>query len=318
MANTIKVGVLGCGNMGRNHLRVLSAMPEVKLVGVFDPNGELANQQAGAYGIEAFASADELYAACEAVHIVAPSSLHRECAIAAAKAGCHVLVEKPIALNQEDAQAIIDACREEGRVLAVGHVERFNPAILSLADILKHEEIVALDFQRLSPFDGRISDADVVQDLMIHDLDVLNSIMPFDQIESIQSSGAKVRTDMLDYAHAVISYKSGVVASLTASRLTEAKVRKLCVTTKKAYIVADYLNRTVEISRKTNFNLDLGHEIMYKQENIIEKVFVPFKEPLRSEFEDFACSVLGKNGEGVAVSGEMGKQALSLCEAISR
>jgi predicted dehydrogenase len=128
-----------------------------------------------------------------------------------------VLVEKPIALAVEDAQAIIDTCREAGVMLCVGHVERFNPAIITLADILLSEDIISIDFSRMSPFDTRISDADVVQDLMIHDIDVLDSIVSA-PIKRVVSHGAKVYTDKLDYAQALVTYENGIVTSLTASR----------------------------------------------------------------------------------------------------
>ncbi|MEF9841680.1 MAG: Gfo/Idh/MocA family oxidoreductase [Raoultibacter sp.] len=314
MKTILKVGVVGTGNMGRNHLRVLSTMAEYELVGCYDVSTEAAAAQAAIYGVEAFSTPEQLYAAVDVVHIVVPSSLHKEYAIAAAKAGCHVLVEKPIALNVEDAQAIIDVCNEAGVRLCVGHVERFNPAIVTLSEIIEHEEIVAIDFKRMSPFAGRISDADVVEDLMIHDIDVLNSIATA-PIKSVSAQGAKVYTDRLDYAQALVTYENGVVASLTASRITETKIRKAELNAKNAFVVVDYLNRTVEISRRTNITLDVGHPLRYSQESIVEKVFVPFNEPLRSEFEHFAHCI--DTGEAVATSGEMGLQAVALCRLIS-
>lgn len=310
----IKVGVLGTGNMGRNHLRVLSTMSEFELVGCYDANAEAAKGQAALYGITAFESQEALFDAVDLVHVVTPSFLHRDCAVAAAKAGCHVLVEKPIALALDDAQAIIDTCSEAGVRLCVGHVERYNPAIVALQDILSQEEIISVDFQRLSPFSNRISDADVVQDLMIHDIDILDAIAKA-PITRVVSHGAKVYTDKLDYAQALVTYEDGMVASLTASRVTESKVRQAQINARNAYILVDYLNRTVEVSRKTNFTLDVGHPIEYKQENILEKVFVPMAEPLRTEFAHFAKCI--RTGEEVSTSGEMGKQALELCMKIS-
>lgn len=314
MKTLLKVGVVGTGNMGRNHLRVLSTMPEYDLVGCCDVASEAAEKQAAAYGIIAFSSPEQLYAAVDVVHIVVPSSLHREYAVAAANAGCHVLVEKPIALSVVDAQAIIDACSKADVRLCVGHVERFNPAIVTLSEIIAQEEIVAVDFRRMSPFSGRISDADVVEDLMIHDLDVLNSIAT-SSIKSVFAQGAKVYTDMLDYAQALITYENGMVASLTASRVTESKIRKAQINARHAFVVVDYLNRTVEISRRTNMTLDVGHPLRYSQESIVEKVFVSFNEPLRSEFEHFAHCIA--TGDPISTSGEMGLQAVALCRQIS-
>lgn len=314
MKETLKVGVLGTGNMGRNHLRVLSTMPEYELVGCFDVNKESAKQQADFYGIESFESQEDLFAVVDEVHIVTPSFLHEDCAVAAAQAGCHVLVEKPIALTLEAAQHIIDACDEAGVRLCVGHVERFNPAITTLLEILEHEEIISVDFRRMSPFDRRVSDASVIQDLMIHDIDVLNAIANA-SVKRVVSQGAKVYTDKLDYAQALVEFEGGLLASLTASRVTESKVRCAEINARNAFIVVDYLNRSVRISRKTNFTLDVGYDLQYKQENIIEQVFVPSSEPLRSEFQHFAHCI--RTGEPVATSGEMGKKALALCLEIT-
>lgn len=134
-------------------------------------------------------------------------------------------------------------------------------------------------------------------------------------IARVVSHGAKVHTDKLDYAQALVTYENGLVASLTASRITESKVREARINARDAYISVDYLNRTVEISRKTNFTLDVGHRIDYKQENILEKVFVPMAEPLRTEFSHFADCI--RTGKPVLTSGEMGKKALELCFRIS-
>lgn len=310
----LKVGVLGVGNMGRNHVRVLSTMPECELVGCFDSNAEQAQEQAAKYGTKAFGSAEELCSAVEVVHIALPSFLHKEYAVMAAEAGCHVLVEKPIALTVPDAQAIIDACEKANVRLCVGHVERFNPAIMALRSIIESEELISVSFERMSPFYGRVSDASVVEDLMIHDIDVLNAIAGDAAIKRVVSHGAVVHSDKLDYAQALITYEGGLLASLTASRVTEAKIRKADISAKASYIAVDYLNRTVEISRKTNFSLDVGYPVQYKQENIIERVMVPISEPLRSEFEHFFHCI--NTGEPVSTSGEMGKKALELCELI--
>lgn len=310
----LKVGVLGVGNMGRNHVRVLSTMSECELVGCFDSNIEQAQEQAAKYNIVAFSSAVELCAAVEVVHIALPSFLHKEYAVLAAEAGCHVLVEKPIALTVADAQAIIDACNKANVRLCVGHVERFNPAIMALRSIIENEELISISFERMSPYYGRVSDASVVEDLMIHDIDVLNAVAGEATIKRVVSHGAIVHSDKLDYAQALITYEGGLLASLTASRVTETKIRKADISAKTSYIAIDYLNRSVEISRKTNFLLDVGYPVQYKQENIIERVMVPISEPLRSEFEHFFHCI--NTGDAVSTSGEMGKKALELCELI--
>jgi len=309
----LKVGVLGTGNMGRNHLRVLSTMAEYSLVGCFDTNQAASKELAAHYDITAFSSTEELFTAVDVAHIVAPSFLHKELAVAAAAAGCHVLVEKPIALNASDAQDIIDACATAEVRLCVGHVERYNPAVMTLQSILEQEDLISVDFRRMSPFYGRAADASVVLDLMIHDLDILNSLVDA-PLKRIVSQGAVVFTNKLDYAQAMVTYENGFVASLTASRVTESKIRRADVNARNSYVAVDFLNRTVDISRKTNFSLDVGYPVQYKQENIIEKVLVPINEPLRSEFEHFAHAI--NTGAPVATSGEMGKRAVELCQLI--
>ena len=244
MFNPIRVGVLGCGNMGRNHLRVLSSMSQFQLVGCFDTNASASKEQAALYGIKQFDSQEELFDQVELVHVVVPSFLHRDAAVAAANAGCHVLVEKPIALTIEDAQAIVDACDASGVKLCVGHVERFNPAIVALAGIVANEEVLSVDFHRMSPYDKRVSDASVVQDLMIHDIDVLNWIAD-SPVRRVQSQGRVVYSDKPDYVQALVEFENGLVASLTASRITESKVRSAEINAKDAFISVDYLNRSV-------------------------------------------------------------------------
>ncbi len=309
-SDILKVGVVGTGNMGRNHLRTLATMHEFDLVGCFDANSESAAQQANLYNIRAFDSQEQLFKAVDVVHLATPSFLHKDNVVAAAEAGCHVLVEKPIALTLEDAQTAIDSCKKAGVKLCVGHVERYNPAIVALEEILTQEELISVEFHRMSPYDGRISDANVVEDLMIHDIDILNSLAASKRIR-VASHGVRVFSDKLDYVQAIITYEDDLLASLTASRVTESKVRQAWINTRNAFIMVDYLSRAVRISRKTNFKLDVGYRLEYKQENIIEQVFVPMVEPLRAEFQHFAHCIA--TNEPIKTSGEMGKAALELC-----
>lgn len=309
----LKVGVVGVGAMGRNHLRVLSTMREYDLVGCFDIDERSCGEQARLYGITAYTNPQDLYHAVDVVAIAVPTFLHREFAVAAAGAGCHVLVEKPIAFKLADGQAIIDACHQAGVRLCVGHIERFNPAVSTMLQIIAQEEPLYISFHRMSPYYGRASDVSVVEDLMIHDIDVLNAIAS-SPVKQVLSQGTIKYTDKLDLAQALIAYENGLVASLTASRVTEAKIRRAEISARNCFISVDYLNRTVEISRKTNFSLDVGYPVQYSQENIIEKVFVPIIEPLRSEFEHFAHCI--NTGDEIATNGEMALKALELCKII--
>lgn len=309
----LRVGVVGVGNMGRNHLRVLSSMGEYELVGCFDTNREACIEQAAQYQITAFEKQDDLFSNVDVASIAVPSSLHRTSAVSAAKAGRHILVEKPIALSIEDADAIIMACNEAQVKLCVGHIERYNPAVTTLQNVLARENILTATFERMSPPVPRIFDTSVVEDLMIHDIDVLLSLN-HSPIKRITSHGVKIYSDSLDYVQALIAFENGVLASLTASRITEAKIRTARISAERSFISVDYLNRTVEISRKTNFSLDVGYAIQYTQENIIEKIMVPITEPLRAEFEHFAQCI--NYNRKVATNGETAKQALLVCQQI--
>jgi len=184
-----------------------------------------------------------------------------------------------------------------------------------LSQIVAQEDIISMSFSRMSPFDRRVGDASVVEDLMIHDIDVLNSLAT-SPIKKLCAQGAVVFSDKLDFAQALISFENGSCASLTASRVTETKIRKAEINCKNAFILVDYLNRTVEISRKTNFVLDIGYDARYRQDNIVEKVFVPIAEPLRNEFSHFAECIL--TNAPIMTNGNMAIAALEICEQIGK
>jgi predicted dehydrogenase len=300
--------------MGRNHLRLLAELPQFELVGLFDRDERAAAKQAACYGIRAFESYEALLETVQAVHVALPSSLHRQYAVDAAEAGCHVLVEKPLALTLEDADAIIAACTANDRTLCVGHVERYNPAIAILAKLIETPDIISLDFQRLSPFDGRIQDADVVFDLMVHDLDILGWLLP-GPIRRVQSQGACVHSDRLDYAQALIEYESGAVASLTASCITETKVRSVRLNGRDSCVMIDCLKRQVDIFRGTQYRIEEGRSaIQYRQKSSIEQVAVPSIEPLRAEFEEFARAI--RAHDTPATDGTAARRAIELCGLI--
>ncbi len=305
------MGVIGAGSMGKNHLRVISGIPAFQLTGLYDADAENGKQAADAFGTRAFDDLDTLLKSTDAVSIAAPSSLHCEIAVRAAQAGCHVLVEKPIALNTQDAQRIIDACATAGVTLMVGHIERFNPVFGELIKVLRDERIFTLSFRRLSPFDPRVSDASVVQDLMIHDIDMLCALVQSPLLH-VSSQGLRVYSDKPDHVQTHLLFENSMLADLTASRITESKVRRLEVTAQNAYVAADLLNRSIDIMRQTRFLPEQG--MSYRQENISEKVYVPMAEPLRAELTHFAECVA--SGSRPQTDGESAKRALEICERI--
>lgn len=313
--NKLRVGVIGTGNMGANHVRIYKALPHLcDISGVFDENAEKCRNIANRFHVKAFESCESLLACVDAASIAVPSSSHYSVAKQALEHGVHILLEKPITETVEQGKALIQTAEEYKRILQVGHVERFNPAIMILPEILHDKKVIALDFRRLSPFDPRIKDADVVADLMIHDLDVLHFLLP-NSIQRIAALGSSpLSASKTDYAAASLLLEGGIIASFIASRVTEQKVRTLCITTTDSFIELDYIDRRIFITRATH--LDYGKGSSYRQKNIIEKVFVPNHEPLVLEIESFLRSV--ENGSKPLVDGSDGVKALEIVQNIQQ
>ena len=234
------MGVIGAGSMGKNHLRVIGEIPAFELIGLFDTDRENACKAAMNYGTQKFESLPQLLREVDAVSVAAPSSCHAQIAVETAVMKRHILLEKPIALNTMDARRIIKACDTAGVMLMVGHIERFNPVFTELLKVLANERILALSFCRLSPFDPRTGDANVVQDLMIHDIDLMCALTS-SPVSQIMSQGISVHSDKPDHVQALIRLENGIAADLTASRITESKVRRIEVTAQNAFIVGSLL-----------------------------------------------------------------------------
>lgn len=308
------IGVVGVGKMGKNHIRVLKSMPDkFNLVGIFDKNIDNALNTAKLYNINYFRNIDEMLNKIDTVVIAVPSSLHKFISLKFINAGVNTFIEKPLALTIEDGEEIYKCIKDNDILCMVGHIERYNPVTSELIKILSSEEVLSFDIHRLSPFDKRIFDTDVALDLMIHDIDLLNEFIK-ENIYDLKSVGIKVYSETYDYIQSLIKYDSGKIASLTASRITEDKKRTIEINTKSAYIVADYLNRTIVITRKTKFSLDVGYSTKYRQENIQEKVYVPMKEPLFAELEHFHGCICNKNTPKTSIKN--GLAVLKLCKEI--
>ncbi|MCX7745950.1 MAG: Gfo/Idh/MocA family oxidoreductase [Clostridia bacterium] len=311
----IRIGVIGAGSMGKNHIRVYKDLySECELIGFHDIDEASAQKTSAIFAVEYYKDLKKMLNDADAVSIAVPTKFHKTYGILCAKQQKHILMEKPIALDTREAMDLIEACNNNGVILQIGHIERFNPAISELSNILKNETLISLDFQRLSPFDKRINDTDVVKDLMIHDIDIMNLLIK-SEVDTLYAHGACVFSpDYADYAQTLIKLKDHTLVSTTASRVTEDKVRSLCVNTKNARIYVDYINKSINISRRTNFKLDTGYDIAYKQENIIEKVYVQPHEPLKSELLSFIKCI--KSGQIPCVTGYDGLKALALAEKI--
>ncbi len=308
---TVRVGVLGVGSMGRHHARVYAESPNAELVGVSDVDEANATEVAREYGTGAMATEDLLDAA-DAVSVAVPSRYHLPVATEALESGVHTLVEKPLATTTADAQAIVDAADAAGVVLQVGHIERFNPAVRTVSEFVDDLDIIAVEARRLGPpvDDGRDVGDGVVLDLMIHDLDVLSSLVD-SPVADVNAAGSPDD----QYVAATLGYENDVVGSLTASRVTQRKVRELTVTATDCIVTVDYIDRSVRIHRRTRpeFLVNDG-DLRYRSEQVVERPTVDNGEPLKKELEAFLEAV--RNGTDPVVSGRDGVSTLALAERV--
>lgn len=240
----LKVGVFGVGHLGKFHLNNWKQIPSVELVGFFDPNNEQAAEVEKTYGIKRFLDKSELIAAVDAIDVVTPTHLHFAVCEMAIKMGKHVFVEKPMANTIEEGKKIMHMVKEANVKLQVGHVERFNPAFTAL----KNETLKPLfiEVHRLAQFNPRGTEVSVILDLMIHDIDIILSIVKSD-VKNISASGVAVLTDTPDIANVRIEFNNGCVANLTSSRISMKKMRKIRLFQKDAYIGIDFLEKNTEI-----------------------------------------------------------------------
>ncbi|WP_232699359.1 Gfo/Idh/MocA family protein [Brevibacillus daliensis] len=309
----MKVGVIGTGVMGKHHVRVYSSLHDrCELIGVYDADNNRAQEVASEYGIHAFTKMEELLEKVDAVSIAVPIPAHYEVGMACVTHKVHMLMEKPITETVHEARKLIEAANEANLTLQVGHIELFNPALEVLASVLQKEEIVAIDIHRMSPLEPRIHGIDVVLDSMLHDLYILQSLQK-GAIKEMHAVGQMLQ-GAVKHATALFQFQSGVVAQITASHLTEEKIRSLRIVTRDAFVQADLLEKKIIISRATNFYLGKKSD-GYSQQNILEKVIVPVQEPLRVEINHFLSVIEGI--EEPFVTGEAGMAALQLATEIS-
>ena len=312
----VKVGVIGIGNMGWHHARVLSLLKDADLVGVADPDaqrGALATEQ---FGCRWFSDYRTMLEQVEAVCIAVPTLLHHSVGLACLEAGSHVLIEKPIAASQEEAAALIDAASRVGRLLQVGHIERFNPAFRELTKVVANEEVVVLEARRHSPHADRANDVSVVLDLMIHDLDLVLELASSSVVQ-LAAAGGRSSDGPIDYVNATLGFENGVVASLTASKMSHRKIRTLSAHCRASLVETDFLNHNLHIHRRAHewYSADHG-ELLYRNDGFIEEVSTTSIEPLYAELEHFLQCVRGR--ETPAVDGQQASRALRLADLIEQ
>ncbi|MDJ0718317.1 MAG: Gfo/Idh/MocA family oxidoreductase [Prochloraceae cyanobacterium] len=313
----LRIGVIGVGNMGQHHSRVLSLLKDVELIGVADINVERGLNIASQYRVRFFENYLELLPYVDAVCVAVPTKLHYKVGLECLKAGVHTLIEKPIAASIAEAELLVNTAAESNCILQVGHIERFNPAFQELIKILKTEELLAIEAHRMSPYSERANDVSVVLDLMIHDIDLLLELAGTPIVKMTASGSSCADSGYLDYVTATIGFANGLVATLTASKITHRKIRRIAAHCKHSLTEADFLNNEILIHRQTsaNFTTDYG-QVLYRQDGLIEKVHTINTDKLYAELEHFVHCVRG--GDRPSVGGEQGLKALRLASLIEQ
>jgi predicted dehydrogenase len=316
----LKVGVIGTGHLGSLHARLWREVPSAALAGVYDSDAGRCAEVARDTKSRAFPSTGELLAAVDAVSVVTPTSTHAAIAGEAIAAGKHVFIEKPLTRTEEEAAGLIAAAKERGVKIQVGHIERFNPAILALGDTAIRPMFV--ESHRLSQFNPRSTDVDVVLDLMIHDIDIIVSLVG-SPVEKVEASGVAVVSENLDIANARLQFANGCVANVTASRISQKKMRKMRLFQRDAYISVDFLEGETEVFRlldgpggapggtKKLGEIETGSR---KRTIVYQKPKIKKINPLGYELGAFVDAVL--NDTDPPVTGEDGLRALNVAHRI--
>ena len=297
----VRIGVVGAGANGENHVRVLSTLQNAELVGVYEEDEERAAEIARKYGVRVSDSLESLASSVDAATVATPTVSHLAVGAALLEAGCHVLVEKPIADTTEAARELVQLAGDRNRILQVGHVERFNPVLQELEATMHEPRFI--EAHRLSPFPNRSIDIGVVLDLMIHDLEIILHLVR-SEIESVDAIGVPVLTRREDIANARLRFANGCVANITASRISPERLRKIRVFQPDSYLSLDYMEQAGQIYWKE------GGQIAHRD------VAVEKDEPLKCELEAFCeCA---RTGRQPRVSGSEATAALEVASGITR
>lgn len=297
---SLKAAVIGVGYLGRHHARIFSSVEGATLHGVVDSSEDARNAIAGEYGATAYADYRDVLDKVDVVSIVTPTIYHYDIAMECLRAGKDILLEKPITATVEQADALIDEAERLGRIIQVGHLERYNPAVVALGNLVNKPAFI--EAERVSPFLGRGVDVDITLDLMIHDIDIVTSLVG-SPIKDIRVVGTRMLTENLDAVKAWIEFENGTSALVTASRMAAEKRRILKVHQEGAFLLLDYQNMKIMRHYKS------GEAIA------VEEISIEQKEPLREEIEDFIKCV--KERRRPRVSAVEGRNALGIALKIS-
>ncbi len=322
MTEPLAVGVIGVGHLGSLHARMYSQLPDARLAGVYDIKTDVAASVAREFGTQACASLDDLLARVRAVSVAVPSASHASVAAAAVRRGIHVFVEKPMTKTVAEAEELVRAAAAAGVKIQVGHIERFNPALLALERY--HLDPMFIESHRLAQFNPRGTDVAVVLDLMIHDIDIIMSLVR-SPVKRIDASGIAVVSENIDIANARLQFENGCVANVTASRISQKKMRKMRMFQRDAYISVDFSDATAEVFRLVDpgdpsaaATMMLGEiQAGTKKRNIVyEQPEIRDVNALKVELQLFLDAV--KNDSEPPVTGADGLAALKIADEIMR
>jgi predicted dehydrogenase len=296
----LRTAVIGVGHLGKYHARICAQAPEIELVGVVDVNHAMAREVAAEHGVRAFARLEEVLDLIDAAHVVVPTDQHYAVSKILLEAGKHVLLEKPMTTTVAQADELLTIAKAHDRILQVGHVERFNPAVIGIQKVLTQP--IFIEVHRLAPFNPRGTEVGVVLDLMIHDLDIILHLVKA-PVERIDAVGVPVLTAKEDIANARVAFANGCVANVTASRVSAERMRKIRFFQSDAYISLDYVAQNAKIFRRQGWQI------------VDEVINFSGEQPLQKEIQSFVACV--REGARPQVSGEEGRNALDVATRVT-
>ncbi|MGE4317693.1 MAG: Gfo/Idh/MocA family oxidoreductase [Deferribacterales bacterium] len=314
----VKTGIIGLGRMGRYHLNLNDEMPESDLQMICDPSDAVREAVAKNFKYESTADFHKMLDKVDAITIAAPTKYHYEIAKECLQAGKHLLVEKPITVNLEEATELFEIAEKNNLVLHIGHVERFNGAVQELKSITENPYLV--ESRRVGPYNPNFKNDSIVLDLMIHDIDIILNMVNRDII-GVSATGSCILSPTPDLANASIHFEGGCVANILVSRVTQKKDRTMGISQEGAYIYLDYTTQDINIYREAKEGKVFGdREMKYKNEYIYEKLFVYKDNPLKMEIKHFLECVAGKQERKVTVAHELRslKVALKIDELLKQ
>jgi len=294
----VRVGVVGVGSIGRHHARILAEVPGAVFVGLFDTDRERAERVAAEFGCAAFAALADLLDQVDAVSVAVPTPAHADVGEVCLAAGCDIMIEKPLAASIDEADRLIAAAEHAGKLLQVGHVERYNPAVEALLPRVDNPGFI--EIHRLGTFVERSLEVDVIADLMIHDIDIMHALVK-GEVTDVRAVGIPVLSDEIDIANARLELSSGCIVNMTASRVSMNRVRKVRIFQPHAYFSVDYSDQTVACYRLED--ADGARPTIAGDPVIVDK-----GEPLVAELRDFVDCV--RTRDAVRVDGNAGRRAM--------